>query len=229
MALLDETGGKPLAGYGSGANSGSPVATAAEVAAMLDAQAGALVADANVMCRGPSATYEFAGAFCSEVVHESLALQNRANIVGRGSSMSKARTPLAVVSFGADVASGLDRASSAFGAALARGSSYAAQNIKRTAMLARRFAPLARASVPVAVVGAIVEASDLRSAARAATVAAGGVLSGFAAGAACTFVAAETAGATAYACLVAVPAAAYWGGRGFGAAFDVAVPPGRGK
>ena len=227
MALLDETGGKPLAGYGSGANSGAPLATAAEAAAMLDAQADALAKDANMMCRGPSATYEFAGEFCKAVVHESLALENRANILGREPSLSKAGTPLAVVSFGADVASGLNRASSAFGAALAKGSSYAAQNIKRTAILAQRFAPLARASVPVAVVGVLVEASELRSAARAATVAAGAALSAFAAGAACTFVAAETAGATAYACLVAVPAAAYWGGRGFGAAFDVAVPRGK--
>ena len=32
MALLDETGGKPLTGYGPGANTGSPVATAEESA-----------------------------------------------------------------------------------------------------------------------------------------------------------------------------------------------------
>lgn len=35
MALLDETGGKSLTGYGSGASSGSPMATPEESAAML--------------------------------------------------------------------------------------------------------------------------------------------------------------------------------------------------
>ena len=60
---------------------------------MLDAQADALVKDANTMCRAPSATYEFAGEFCKAVVHESLALENRANILGRKPSMSGAGAP----------------------------------------------------------------------------------------------------------------------------------------
>ena len=224
MALLDETGGKPLAGYGSGANSGSPLATAAEAAAMLDAQADALVKDANTMCRAPSATYEFAGEFCKAVVHESLALENRANILGRKPSMSGAGAPLAVVSFGADIASGMGRTADALEAAAKRGSSYAKLNVGRAATLAKRAQPLARSSAPVAIAGVLIEATNTRDAARAAVSAVAGGLAVAGVGAACALVGAQTGGATAYACLVVVPAAGYYGGQLRRAVFDAVAP-----
>lgn len=78
MALLDETGGKPLTGYGSGANSGAPVATPAEQAAALEAQAAALQEDFNGMCRNGGG-YAFAGDFCRAVVDEALSMRYEAN------------------------------------------------------------------------------------------------------------------------------------------------------
>ena len=226
MALLDETGGKPLAGYGSGANTGSPLATAAEAAAMLDAQADALVKDANTMCRGPSATYEFAGEFCKAAVRQSLALRNRANILGREPSLSKAGTPLAVVSFGADIASGMGRTASALATAAKQGSSYAKLNVGRAATLAKKAQPLARASAPIAIAGVLIEATNTRNAARAAVSAVASGLAVAGVGAACALLGAQTGGATAYACLVVVPAAGYFGGQ-LGRAFFDAVAPQR--
>ncbi len=78
MALLDETGGKPLTGYGSGANTASPVATPEESAAMLVVAAETLVADGKKMCL-PGGQYEFAGAFCQGLIQESLILRGEAN------------------------------------------------------------------------------------------------------------------------------------------------------
>jgi hypothetical protein len=224
MALLDETGGKPLAGYGSGANGGSPVATAAEAAAMLDAQADALAKDANAMCRGTSASYEFAGGFCKAVASESLTLRNRANILGRQPSLSNAGTTLAVVSFGADIASGMGRTASAMEAAVKRGSSYAKLNAGRAATLAKKAQPLARASVPVAIAGVLIEATNTRNAARAAVSAVASGLAVAGVGATCALVGAETGGVTAFACLVVVPAAGYYGGQLGRAFFDATAP-----
>lgn len=78
MALLDETGGKPLTGYGSGANTGSPVATSEESAAMLVAAAETLVRDGKEMCLAGGG-YEFAGPFCQDLVRTSLILRGEAN------------------------------------------------------------------------------------------------------------------------------------------------------
>lgn len=80
MVLLDETGGKPLTGYGSGANSGSPIATAEETAAMEAALAITLAADFNRMCQNGGA-YDFGGAFCQSVAVEGRDARHRADLV----------------------------------------------------------------------------------------------------------------------------------------------------
>jgi hypothetical protein len=89
MALLDETGGKPLTGYGSGANTAAPVATSEESAAMLVAAASTLVSDGKAMCLGDGG-YSFAGDFCQSLIKESLALRGRANLFAGGGSWSAA-------------------------------------------------------------------------------------------------------------------------------------------
>lgn len=78
--MLDETGGKPLAGYGSGSNSGSPVATAEETAAMEAAAAITLATDFNWMCRN-GGTYAFGGDFCQSVAVEGRDAHHRADLV----------------------------------------------------------------------------------------------------------------------------------------------------
>lgn len=78
MALLDETGGKPLTGYGSGVSTGSPVATPEESAAMLVAAAETLVRDGKEMCL-TGGGYEFAGSFCQGLIRTSLILRGEAN------------------------------------------------------------------------------------------------------------------------------------------------------
>lgn len=85
MALLDETGGKPLTGYGSGANTESPVATPTESAAMLVAAADVLERDFTRMCLGGG--YSFGGDFCQSVAREGLANRRDATILAQKPSL----------------------------------------------------------------------------------------------------------------------------------------------
>jgi hypothetical protein len=77
MALLDDTGGKPPTGYGSGPNSGSPVATPEQTAAILIAEATALQADGASMCLSRAGGYDLGGAFCQGLAHEIQALRTQ--------------------------------------------------------------------------------------------------------------------------------------------------------
>jgi hypothetical protein len=90
MALLDETGGKPLTGYGSGANSGSPVATPEESAAMLVAVAQTLMADVKSMCLLADGGYDPEGGFCRALMTESWSMRNQANIMASSSAWGRA-------------------------------------------------------------------------------------------------------------------------------------------
>ncbi len=85
FSMLDESGGKPLTGYGSGSNGDdSPEATPQESAAMLIAAASQLVSEGRKMCLG-NGGYDFRGSFCQSVLGESLVLRGRANrFVGAG-------------------------------------------------------------------------------------------------------------------------------------------------
>ena len=85
MALLDETGGKPLTGYGPGANTGSPVATAEESAAMLFEAADTLERDFNDMCLGGG--YALGGDFCQSVTQEGLASRRDATVLAQKPSL----------------------------------------------------------------------------------------------------------------------------------------------
>jgi len=67
-------------------------------------------------------------------------------------------------------------------------------------------------------------ATNTRDAARAAVSAVAGGLAVAGVGAACALVGAQTGGATAYACLVVVPAAGYYGGQLGRAVFDAVAP-----
>jgi hypothetical protein len=88
--MLDESGGKPLTGYGSGTNGDdSPVATPEKSAAMLVAAAVKLVKDGKAMC-GPKGGYSFAGAFCQGLFGESLILRGQANRFAGGGDWSAA-------------------------------------------------------------------------------------------------------------------------------------------
>src|SRR5262245_7134183 len=89
MVMLDETGGKPASGYGSGDNSGSPVATPQETAEMLTAQASALKADIGYLCRGPQAMFSFGGDFCQSAIQESLKLRAWASVLESKPSLTK--------------------------------------------------------------------------------------------------------------------------------------------
>ena len=83
--MLDETGGKPESGYGSGPNSGSPVASPDESAAMASEAAKKLARDFNTMCR-QGGGYDFAGDFCQSLARDSIAARQRAaNYAGDGS------------------------------------------------------------------------------------------------------------------------------------------------
>jgi hypothetical protein len=86
MVMLDDSGGKPLTGYGSGANSGSPVATPHESSAMLNATADALMNDFNRMCR-PGGGYAFAGDFCQSVATESVSTRKWATFLEQSPSL----------------------------------------------------------------------------------------------------------------------------------------------
>ena len=89
MVMLDETGGKPLTGYGSGANTDSPVATPAESAAMLVAAADTLVRDGKTMCLG-NGGFSFEGGFCQSLIRETLFLRGRANVFAGDGGWSSA-------------------------------------------------------------------------------------------------------------------------------------------
>ena len=118
MALLDETGGKPLTGYGSGANSGAPVATPAEQAAALEAQASALQDDFNAMCKNGGG-YAFAGEFCSAVVDEAVSLRYQATVLTHQGSPRNIVAPMAAVLWvgdrGAEFAKGTKKSASLLG------------------------------------------------------------------------------------------------------------------
>jgi len=90
--MNDETGGKPLTGYGSGTNGDdSPVATPEQSAAMLIAGANKLVADGRRMCLNGGG-FAFDGTFCQSLITTSLGLRRDANrFAGSGQWSSGAR------------------------------------------------------------------------------------------------------------------------------------------
>jgi len=89
--MLDETGGKPLTGYGSGANTGSPVATPEQSAENVAAQTAAIQADAKKMCWGGG--YAFRGEFCQAAIHEVSDLRRRATLLTHKPSLRNAVRP----------------------------------------------------------------------------------------------------------------------------------------
>ena len=80
VVMNDETGGKPETGYGSGQNSGSPIATPEETAAMIMASVARIMVDFNAMCRSGGG-YAFDGAFCQSMAREGLGERGRASVL----------------------------------------------------------------------------------------------------------------------------------------------------
>lgn len=91
VALLDETGGKPLTGYGSGPNTGSSVATPEESAAALVAGAQTIMADVKSKCLLPGGGYDPDGDFCRALMTESWSMRNQANIMANSGACDRAR------------------------------------------------------------------------------------------------------------------------------------------
>jgi hypothetical protein len=149
MALLDETGGKPLTGYGSGANSGAPVATPAEQAAALEAQASALQDDFNAMCKNGGG-YAFAGEFCSAVVDEAVSLRYQATVLTHQGSPRNIVAPMAAVLWvgdrGAEFAKGTKKSASLLGRGLRQGSSVGGKYLPTAGRAAKKLAPVAKTS-----------------------------------------------------------------------------------
>jgi hypothetical protein len=87
MVVLDETGGKPPVGYGSGPTGGSPIATATQTAATLGAEAAAIQADTRRTCFGGGSA--FGGGFCQAAQHEVQALRLQSTILAQQPSFAK--------------------------------------------------------------------------------------------------------------------------------------------
>lgn len=93
MVLLDETGGKPATGYGSGPNSGSPIATPQQTATILTAEAAAIQADTERMCSRDGG-YAAGGDFCQAALREVPALRFAATVIAHPSSFANAARQL---------------------------------------------------------------------------------------------------------------------------------------
>jgi len=223
--MNDETGGKPESGYGSGDNSGSPVATPEETAAMLMATAKTLADDFKSMCG--TGSYAFGGTFCQTLARESIALRFQAIALARNSSLRIVGKAAAVLAWtgdrGGDVAKGARRAASLLGRGLQAGSSVAGKYLPAAGKLAQKLAPLAKASGPIAVIGIVVALPGGKAAAKAAVQALGGA-GGAAIGAAiCSGAAIASLGAGAASCLILVPVGGALGSYGSGWLFSKAA------
>ena len=226
MALLDETGGKPLTGYGSGANSGAPVATPAEQASALEAQASALQDDFNGMCKNGGG-YAFAGEFCRAVVDEALSLRYRATVLTHQGSPRNIVAPMAAVLWvgdrGAEFAKGTKKSASLLGRGLREGSSVGGKYLPTAGRVAKKLAPVAKASTPIAIVSVIIALPNPKAAAKAAAQAVGGA-AGVAGGTAvCGVIALGSLGGGAASCLVTVPVGGAIGSYGAGWLFTKAA------
>lgn len=226
MALLDETGGKPLTGYGSGANSGAPVATPAEQAAAIEAQASALQYDFNDMCKNGGG-YAFAGEFCRAVVDEALSLRYRATVLTYQGSPRSIVAPMAAVLWvgdrGAEFVKGTKKSASLLGRGLSQGSSVGGKYLPTAGRVAKKLAPVAKASTPIAIVSVIIALPNPKAAAKAAAQAVGGA-AGVAGGTAvCGVIALGTLGGGAASCLFTVPVGGAIGSYGAGWLFTKAA------
>jgi hypothetical protein len=221
MALLDETGGKPLTGYGSGANSGAPVATPAEQAAALEAQAAALQEDFNGMCRNGGG-YAFAGDFCRAVVDEALSMRYEATVLTHQGSVRSVVAPMAAVLWvgdrGAELAKATKKSASLLGG-LRQRSRVGGKYLPVAGRTAKKLAPLAKASKPIAIVSVVIALPDPKAAVNAASQAVGGAAGVAVGGTVCGVIAIGSLGTGAAACFVAIPVGGAIGSYGAGWVF----------
>lgn len=120
---------------------------------------------------------------------------------------------VAVAATASDAASGVRRAASELGRSLRRGESFGGRHLRPVAVLARKVAPLARASGPLTVAVVVVSIARGESPARAVVRGIGAVAGAAGGAAVCGVVAAGTSGAGALTCIVAVPAFGVSGDR----------------
>lgn len=226
MALLDETGGKPLTGYGSGGNSGAPVATAAEQAAALEAQASALQDDFNGMCKNGGG-YAFAGEFCRAVVDVALSLRYQSTVLTHQGSARNVVAPMAAVLWvgdrGAEFAKGTKKSASLLGRGLREGSSVGGKYLPIAGRAAKKLAPVAKASTPIAIVSVIIALPDPKAAAKAAAQAIGGAAGVAVGSTVCGVIAIGSLGTGAASCFVAIPVGGAVGSYGAGWVFTKAA------
>jgi hypothetical protein len=225
MVVFDDTGGKPLAGYGSGSNSGSPVATPRQTAELFRAEATALVDDFNRMCRG--GVGRFAGGFCQSVVGESLELRRHASVVAGAPSLRKAVGTVVVVMWvgdrGSEVAKGAQRSASLLGSGLREGSSTAGRYLPVAGRAARTLAPLAKVTPALAVMSVVIALPGGKATSRALAQVAGGAAGAAAGAVVCGGAAVASLGPGAGSCLVLVPLGGGIGSYGAGWLFTKAA------
>ena len=224
--MLDETGGKPLTGYGSGLNTGSPVATPAEQAAALEAQAAALQDDFNGMCKNGGG-YAFAGDFCRAVVDEALSMRYEATVLTHQGSVRSVGAPMAAVLWvgdrGAELGKATKKSASLLGGGLRQGSRVGGKYLPVAGRTAKKLAPFAKASTPIAIVSVVIALPDPKAAAKAAVQAVGGAAGVAVGSTVCGVIAIGSLGTGAVSCFVAIPLGGAIGSYGAGWVFTKAA------